>query len=97
MGVLTLNDGAPVLAVMFDKDTAVTMQDLSLGGFPVPSEPFPCKQILHIHSIVIVFFWLKLMSLLGSCWHQKLHMACHCHFLLLISPILLSKSWTIQR
>jgi hypothetical protein len=43
MGVLTLNDGIPVLAVMFDKDTVVTMQDLSLGGFPANPEPFPCK------------------------------------------------------
>lgn len=43
MGVLALNDGVPVLAVMFDKDTAVTMQDLSLGGFPYPASPFPCK------------------------------------------------------
>lgn len=43
MGVLTLNDEVPVLAVMFDKDTAVTMQDLSLAGFPVTASPFPCK------------------------------------------------------
>lgn len=43
MGVLALNDLAPVLAVMFDKDTAVTMQDLSIGGFPVTPYPFPCK------------------------------------------------------
>ena len=43
MGVLTLNDIVPVLAVMFDKDTVVTMQDLSIGGFPATASPFPCK------------------------------------------------------
>lgn len=43
MGVLTLNGRVPVLAVMFDKDTAVTMQGLSIGGFPVTPDPFPCK------------------------------------------------------
>lgn len=43
MGVLTLNDIVPVLAVMFDKDTVVTMQDLSIDGFPFTSAPFPCK------------------------------------------------------
>lgn len=43
MGVLTLNDIVPVLAVMFDKDTVVTMQDLSIDGFPATANPFPCK------------------------------------------------------
>jgi hypothetical protein len=43
MGVLELNEELPVLAVMFDKDTAVTMQGISISGFLIPSEPFPCK------------------------------------------------------
>lgn len=43
MGMLSLTFPAVVAAVMFDKDTAVTVQDVSLSGNPFDSEPFPCK------------------------------------------------------
>jgi hypothetical protein len=44
MGVLDLNEvGLSVVAVMFDKDTVVTMQNLAVNGFIVPADPFPCK------------------------------------------------------
>lgn len=43
MGMFNLNGYVQVAAVMFDKDTNVTIQDFSLRGSPFDSEPFPCK------------------------------------------------------
>lgn len=43
MGMFNLNGYVQVAAVMFDKDTNVTIKDFSLVGTPVTSEPFPCK------------------------------------------------------
>jgi len=43
MGMLNLTYPLVASAVMFDKDTNVTIQDFSLSGNPVVSQPFPCK------------------------------------------------------
>lgn len=43
MGTFVLNGIVQAAAVMFDKDTNVTIQDCSISGYPVTSEPFPCK------------------------------------------------------